>query len=328
MPLIGITDPSHKEAISPSDGTGPRWFTPEELLAIAKDPPKGPKWSDYNYELIHGILSEVQERDYISTTALLGCPRSTVLERKEPYVDQLKNLYPAFKGTMIHRLLEGSGRPGSLAECRFHTAVEGVPISCSPDLITSNGELWDYKNPALDSGVPNWYAWPSHTAQLHFNAYIVRHAKEVEGLYILEHGKTREARLTDIPPVKAVVIQYLGPKGPKPMLYERKKEMLITKGARAGETWEKNTADVWTDEEALKGLKIGNRFQPGLTELVSVMQEALESYPEIPDSAVKLWGGGKEWRCPGEPYCKLPSCTAKRYPHGLTWPKEGNKRGK
>jgi hypothetical protein len=206
----------------------------------------------------------------------------------------------------------------------MHTAISGVPISCSPDIITPQGELKDYKFPALQDGVPSYnYPWPGHTAQLMFNAYIVRHADEVEGMYVIDHGNVRPAQLRDIPPITAVVLEYMGPKRPKPLTWEKKQDHIITKGPRAGMKVEMSKPYVWSDEEALHGLKIGNRFQPGLIELVETMQEALDAYPQMPERAAALWGGGRDWRCPGEPYCKLPKCLAKRYPNALTWDKAG-----
>jgi hypothetical protein len=324
MPLAGIVDPSHD--VSKVDWRGdklPPWLTPEELVAHSKL--QGPKWSEWNYELLHAMVSDQQQRDYLSTTALLGCERTTVIERKEPYIMlSATEMYASFRGTMVHLTLEHSARPNSLAECRFHTTINGIAVSCSPDLITEDGQLWDYKTPSEGSGVPPYeYPWPSHTLQLMFNAYIVRHAEKVEGLYVVGNGLTRPATLDDIPPITSVTVQYLGPKNPKPITFEKKQPSIIQKGPNAGQPGQpRKQPYVWTDDEVESGLKINTRQEPGLPARLEAMAAALEAYPEVPLEALEIWGGPDEYRCPGAPYCKLPNCLAKRYPHALYWERD------
>src|SRR6266498_4049846 len=66
MPLIGLVNPSHDERAADEPGRLSKWIPLEDLLPLAEDPPGGPKWAPWTYELIRAALEEWQERDYIS----------------------------------------------------------------------------------------------------------------------------------------------------------------------------------------------------------------------------------------------------------------------
>lgn len=312
MPVVGIISPSEKEYEAHVDGRLPEWYTPEELLAKALH--KGPGWSPYTYELLYVMLADfLQERssDRVSVTMMLGCPRSTVIERREPYIERVDNLYAAVRGTLVHKVLEQAARPGAIPETHFLTELDGLQLSCIIDIITPEGDLYDYK--VSDSVPPGSYPYRNQTLQLMYNAYIARHAKRMKNYQTGEewHG----ADIT-IPDIRSVSIEYIGPKWPKILTIKKKQPFVTPKG----KTIERRQPYVWTDEEVLEGQKRG---EPGLQERVEAMRLALDSYPDFPPELCDIWGGRPEdgWRCPGKPWCGLPDCTAKRYPNGLVWDK-------
>lgn len=300
MPLVGIVDPSHDELSSNEPGRYPRWFTREEVLTRALN--ADPKWSPWPYELLTGILSEFQDRDYISVTMITdGCPRSSVIERKEDYILPISKLYASYRGTLFHAMLENHARPNSIAEHRFHTTVDGLALSCSPDLVTPDG-LWDWK---MTENPPTFgYPWKKHTQQVQWNRYIVNNCER------WEHQGEQNPDLPFNPRtanIRNLVVVYLGPKGPKPILVE--KSMPYT--TPNGKSIKRKQPHVLTDEEVLEAIR------PRLRN----MSMALEAYPRWPKGLEDEpgWAGPASWDCPGPPLCYLPDCAAKRWPNGLMW---------
>ena len=307
MPLVGIIDPSHDERKNDEPGRLPNWYTIDEMLSLGME--ADPKWSPWTYELIHAALDEWQERDWISTTLLVGgCARSKVLERKEDFILSLEDLWPALQGTLVHRTLESTARPGSVAEGRFYTTIQvpkvgGVEVSCSPDLVTAHGHLVDYKRPTDDRNIPMYgYPWKSHVYQLQLNRYIVNHAERWDTAEELPWNP-RTLHITHL------YVVYLGSRAPKIIEVQKSVEVPLKNGS----TGVRKVPDIW-DDTYVEDILI-----PRLTGMV----KALKAYPEWPEGLEEYPGfeGPPGWRCPGKPWCKLPDCLAKRYPSGLMWPK-------
>lgn len=299
MPLVGLIDPSHDERRDDMPGRFPKWLRLEDALqhAHAADP----KWSPWTYELLAAAMNEWQERDYISTTSLIAaCPRSLVIERHEPYILSLDQLYASLMGTLIHRTLEHSVRDGAVAEARFFTMIDDVQVSCSPDLVTRD-TIWDYKK---TENVPTFdYPYKKHTLQLQFNRFIVNHASKWE----------QDGAAFDIPfdphatIFKHLAVVYLGPKGPKVIEVTSSQDWATPNG----KTVKRRLPDIWDDE------RVYGEISPRL----EALRMALESYPKWPKGLEEKvgWEGPADWKCPGAPLCWLPNCTAKRWPNALTW---------
>ena len=333
MPLVGLIDPSHYERAHDRPGRRPKWYTLEEVLE--KSSAASPKWAPWTYELVNAVVGEQQERGKrISTTALTGGdPRAEIIRRHEDYVDTVDSLYLPLRGTMVHRTLERYARPGSIAEAWFLTTIDGIQISCSPDLLTED-TVYDYKVPADISGVPMFgYPFRHQTEQLMLNQYITGHMEEYR---MWKDGERIEGVPLPFDPtenrVKHAVIVYIGPKGPKVIEYLRKQELVTP----AGKIREVKRPYVWSDEEVL------DEFRPKL----HIFQSALERYPEWPEPYVDpdtgivytaedrwekrkdgkyklipgVWGGDATYECPGPPLCNLPGCLAAR--KMLTWERE------
>ncbi|HLE82280.1 MAG TPA: hypothetical protein VJA25_13470, partial [Dehalococcoidia bacterium] len=307
MPLIGLIDPSHDERKAAEPGRLPRWFPRDELLARFET--ASPKYSPYTYEVVSAALDQWQDRDYVSTTMLVGgCARSKVLERTEDFILDLDSLWPAFRGTQTHRTLEFSARPHALAEARFFTTlyVTGygdIEVSCSPDLVTANpAAVVDYKAPTDDRSIPSYgYPWKDHVNQLQYNRYIVNHAERWE-LADDELNMPWDPRALVF---ERLYVVYLGTRGPKVIECQKS----IPWEFKNGNMGTKKVPDVWPDDQ------VEDDMLPRLT----AMLRALEAYPDWPVGLEKEPGfeGTPGWACPGKPWCKLPDCLAKRYPYGL-----------
>jgi hypothetical protein len=329
-----LVDPSHYERAHDSWNRPPNWFPIEDLLALSLD--KDVKWSNWTYEMIAAVLGEHQERlTRISTTTLVaGCARAEVIKRSADYVGNIDDMYVPLRGTMVHRTLERYARGASIAEAQFFTTIDGIEVSCSPDLVDQR-TLYDYKVPAAEKGVPSFgYPFRHQTEQLMLNAYIARHA---ERWRTFDDGVTVEnGPLAFDPrehPARQVAIAYIGPGMPKIILYERTEEFTTARG----KVKKAKRPYVWSDQETLDFVR------PRL----HLMQSALEVFPLWPEpwvdpdtgdehtfegtfgaSPVEPWlveaylentGMDPRWRCPGYPYCRLPGCVAARWPAGLTW---------
>lgn len=327
MPLIGIVDPSHYERAHARAGRLPQWLTLEEALLAGQAP--NPKWSPWTFELIQAVLQEYQERGKrLSTTSLTAaCPRASVIERLEPYIGTLDGLYAALRGTMVHRTLEAYSRLGAIAEYRFYTTIDGIEISGSPDLVTTD-TVFDYKVPTDQTGVPSFgYPFRHQTEQLMLNAFILRHMEKWEG-----PGGDETAPLPFDPrehPVEHAVIVYLGPKGPKVIEYQVSQEFVTP----SGRTKKAKRPYVWSDDEVLNGRDDEDRKLGGMRAKLHLMHNALESYPEWPEPYTnpdtdetytfeQVFGGEANWVCPGPPLCNLPVCTARTRPGNYVWERE------
>lgn len=318
MPLVGIVDPSHNERAEDEPGRLPSWLTVDEVLERAAG--ADPSWSPWPYELLKASMDAWQERDYLSSSMFSGCARGTVIERREDFILSVDDLYAALRGTQIHRTLELAARPNSVAEWRFWTTLtipglrEPVEMSCSPDIVTwEPNALGDFKTTAKDA--PH-YPWKTHTRQVQFNAYIVRHAEKWvdadgwQGVDIPFDPHTWNA--------DHLYLVYLAPNGPQTLEVMKTREVKSPKGSLV----KRRMPYVWSDEEVEKEM----------FPRVKAMAQALASYPEWPfgdeyadEDGKKVgatgFGGKPGWSCPGKPWCSLPNCMAKRHPGGLVWAK-------
>lgn len=314
MPIIGVIAPDHDERQAAKAGRLPVWKPVEAVVEQSLN--SSPKWSPWSYELLAAALGEQEERgDNISTTALTSpCPRSVVLERKENYVVSMDELWRAFRGTMVHYVLEAAARENSIAEVRFFAPMLDETISCKPDLVTADGTIWDYKNTAE---VPRYdYPYAGHTEQLQFNRWIIANAVKWE----------KDDEPYDLPfdvrhmEFEHLAIMYMDIDGPKPLECVTTIEVPTGPGAKYP-TKKKKVPDVWDDEKVLWGWKdYAGQEIPGLVDRFKAMRLALNEYPNFPKGLAEEWGGEATWECPGFPHCPLKGkCLASRYPGGLVW---------
>jgi hypothetical protein len=281
----------------------PPWLTTDQVLSRLADDELGD--SHWTYELAAAAFANVQDRgDMISTTAMLGCVRSEIVGRKEPYIGDLGEMWAALRGTLMHRTLELSTPESRIAEVRFSTTVDGIEVTCAPDHLTQTA-LLDYKVPADQNSVPMTYLYGNQVEQLMLNAFICRNAESWDREIPFD---TREH------PVEKVGIVFIGPKRPKVILYKKSETVTRKNGTKGSARF----PYVWNDKETLE------LFRPRL----HLFSNGLQSYPDWPQpwtdpdtghvwTAEEVWGGDEGWECPGWPVCKFTTCLARR--KALTW---------
>lgn len=82
----------------------------------------------YPYPLLKGIIDSIQNRDYISVTSILHCIRGEYLKRTAPYYVSVEKMYPMFRGTLFHGLLEANPNPNGRVEEEHKRTHRGVEI--------------------------------------------------------------------------------------------------------------------------------------------------------------------------------------------------------
>lgn len=92
----------------------------------------------------------------LSVTELLECPRALWFKKKREYSAYPSRRYWAFRGTMLHKVLEHSGEPGDVSEVRLYATIAGLVLSGQPDVIRVRGKLIkDYKTCKVLPKQPN-----------------------------------------------------------------------------------------------------------------------------------------------------------------------------
>lgn len=146
----------------------------EDALTEARDTGT---YADLPYEILAGIHKNLtKERpDEISVTQLLGCPRKVHLEAKIDFAETPQSNYPAFRGMIVHGILEETD--GATSEERVQREHRGVVISGQPDnlrVVKSSGRtiLRDWKSKAE---VPKFnYAYTHHQQQVNLYRWLLK----------------------------------------------------------------------------------------------------------------------------------------------------------
>lgn len=129
--------------------------------------------------VLDAVRAHPSNRDprYLSVSTLVAsCLRAKYLERTVPYRASMRDLWASFMGTELHRTLAEHAGPGTLAEARFSTRVDGHELSGAPDLIDlERGVLLDYKRVRRVPPRPR----AEHVAQLQVYRWLVDHADQV-----------------------------------------------------------------------------------------------------------------------------------------------------
>lgn len=123
----------------------------EEALQVARD---HGQWGGFPYEVLLGMyknLTKVRPVE-ITVTTLLHCARKVHLERQHDFYADPRRNFPAYRGTVIHALMEQSAAPEAVVEKRYAREFEGTLISGGVDwyrlMTAKNGRtlLRDYKS--------------------------------------------------------------------------------------------------------------------------------------------------------------------------------------
>jgi len=153
-------------------------------------------WNDIPHEVLVLIREQVtKERpDGISVTQLLGCLRRVYLEKQADWYTHPRDNWPAFRGTIVHALLEDKGGDNVTVEERVERTFEGVTISGQPDSVRVIGTgkrrlLRDWKSTAKLPIYDNAYS--SHRIQTNIYRWLMKLATrftEIEIVYVSMEG--------------------------------------------------------------------------------------------------------------------------------------------
>lgn len=162
---IGWIDPDSGERI-----------TFEDALKQAKDHGQS---MGFPYEILLGMhknLTKVRPAE-ITVTTLLHCARKVQLEREHDFFADPRKNFPAYRGTVIHALMQDSATPGAIVEERYTREFEGVVISGGVDwyrvMKAKNGRtlLRDYKS---TNELPYYNtAYTDHRRQLNIYRWLL-----------------------------------------------------------------------------------------------------------------------------------------------------------
>lgn len=125
----------------------------------------------FPFEVLFGMYqNETKERpDVISVTQLLGCPRKVYLEGTTDWAVPPQDNYAAFRGMVVHSVLETAGE-GATTEERIIREHRGVQISGSPDSVRVIG---------LDGGRKLLRDWKSKNRLPMFDMAYTAHQQQV-----------------------------------------------------------------------------------------------------------------------------------------------------
>lgn len=166
----------------------------EDALDTARD---YGEWGGYPFEVLLGMhknLVKVRPPE-ITVTTLLHCARKVHLEREAEYYADPRRNYPAFRGTVIHAIVQNDAAPEAVVEERYARDFEGTRISGGIDwhrlMKVKNGKtlLRDFKSvnelPKYNS------AYTSHRQQLNLYRWLLDldpAETELEVVYISMDG--------------------------------------------------------------------------------------------------------------------------------------------
>jgi hypothetical protein len=154
MPLIGWRDSSTGD-----EKTFEEWLAEAEAYGSALGLP---------YEVLHGMAEQATGKDRptgISVTQLGGCLRKVELERLNDFYAEPDSTYPAFRGVLLHAVIEKHSPFGAIVEQRYFRRYKGVELSGQLD-------QWRTTDPKFTA---TWHEW-------------LRHMEHVEGVNAKEQG--------------------------------------------------------------------------------------------------------------------------------------------
>lgn len=120
-----------------------------------------------------GVLKALEQNirkpmDGLSVTELIGCPRALYFKQRVDYSVYPSSLYWAFRGTMIHKVLEDQKEDGDIQEQRFFIEIGDIKLSGQPDLIRGD-VIYDFKTTARIPEAP----YDHHIVQISLYAYLL-----------------------------------------------------------------------------------------------------------------------------------------------------------
>ena len=146
------------------------------------------------------LLDQEDVNGIIRVTSMLGCVRQIYFEKKigKPQYVKPFSIYPMFRGTIAHKIMEGFTVKGAIDEQRFIREYKGFKITGKPDrIIPSERKIQDYKSTET---LPEFgRVYKSHEEQLNIYRWLIGEeyqTDELEVIYISMKGaKSLKARI-------------------------------------------------------------------------------------------------------------------------------------
>lgn len=239
------------------------WEAPvEDFLAAAESDPLFP----IPFPVAKAMLDdEGRPTEGFSITELLsGCLRCKVLQRYEPYTEDIMERWHRWRGTAFHSSLEAHPVPGTVSEVRFYSRIGDDVVSGKPDIIYPNA-IVDLKT---TKRIPLYGPWPNHVEQLNAYRWLVNHAESAED----EQAMSARSRVFE-----RLIVWYADEAGVKPMECKTSRKVATKPGAKNPYKTVKESA-VWDDEE-VEALLVPNYYE--LRDACNAYQDSrtLPAYP-------------------------------------------------
>lgn len=144
-------------------------------------------FDEYPYALLKGMventLKQQQDRagDYISATSIIHCLRASYLKSRTDFYIEPSALYPSFRGTLFHGLLEAHGsKTALLEEKRIRKWKDNVEIGGTTDSLEifdlgadrADGKTHILRDWKTTGELPKWGPWGDHIAQLNIYRWL------------------------------------------------------------------------------------------------------------------------------------------------------------
>lgn len=154
-------------------------------------------WGGFPFEVLHGMytnLTKVRPVE-VTVTTLLHCARKVQLDREAEYFADPRKNYPAFRGTVIHAIVQNEAAPEAVVEQRYARDFEGTRISGGLDwhrLMTAKNGITLIRDYKSVNELPKYNsAYTSHQQQLNLYRWLLDldpEKTELEIVYISMDG--------------------------------------------------------------------------------------------------------------------------------------------
>ncbi|MGC8610653.1 MAG: CRISPR-associated protein Cas4 [Thermoplasmata archaeon] len=130
---------------------------------------------EHSCQFTYGILKTMFDNElgnlYRVTNLVNKCPRQAILERKLEYAVEPENLWPAFRGTSLHALVEKNKQKNAIV-LKLKYKFDGIEITGTIDEYETNTKiLRDYKT---TENIPTFGPYSHHKDQVNIYAYLIK----------------------------------------------------------------------------------------------------------------------------------------------------------
>lgn len=138
----------------------------------------------FDYPILAAMHQNIRKGEGISVSSLLNCLRKVVLQIRNDFYLNPRELYYAFRGQLFHAVIAQAQASGAICEKRFERTVAGVKLSGHPDVIYPGcKKLVDYKSTKRIPKDNTPYA--SHDIQVNLYRYLVVPQYQIDNLEIV-----------------------------------------------------------------------------------------------------------------------------------------------